>query len=169
MGNVVHVQGNAGTETVVPSRPKQAAVHERNLVWMLQRHDYACEGGIAGLDTGLEVADDVTPENGVVRDAVPLVDPGQRVPPEEEGVAVDDVDLEAERDRNPVKQGVTYGPVRRNLQASVEVVDAVSAYHHESLNAQPGMSHPRQGRGSEKSKNGKAGAVWMQGCGRKER
>lgn len=95
------------------------------------------------MDTGLEVADDVTPENGVVRDAVPLVDPGQRVPPEEEGVPVDDVDLEAERDRNPVKKGVTYGSVRRNLQASVEVVDAVSSDHHESLNAQPGMGHPR--------------------------
>lgn len=168
MGDVVHVKGNAGTETVVPSRPQQAAVHERNLVGVLQRHDHACEGWITGLDTGLEIADDVTPENGVVRDAVPLVDPGQRVPPEEEGVAVDDVDLEAERDRNAVKQGVTYGPVRRNLQAPVEVVDAVSADHHESLNTQPCMSRPRQARGGEESKNGKAGAVWMQGCGRQE-
>ncbi len=162
------MKGNAGTETVVPSRPQQAAVHERNLVGVLQRHDHACEGWITGLDTGLEIADDVTPENGVVRDAVPLVDPGQRVPPEEEGVAVDDVDLEAERDRNAVKQGVTYGPVRRNLQAPVEVVDAVSADHHESLNTQPCMSRPRQARGGEESKNGKAGAVWMQGCGRQE-
>lgn len=162
------MKGNAGTETVVPSRPQQAAVHERNLVGVLQRHDHACEGWITGLDTGLEIADDVTPENGVVRDAVPLVDPGQRVPPEEEGVAVDDVDLEAERDRNPVKKGMTYGPVRRNLQAPVEVVDAVSADHHESLNTQPCMSRPRQARGGEESKNGKAGAVWMQGCGRQE-
>ncbi len=162
------MKGNAGTETVVPSRPQQAAVHERNLVGVLQRHDHACEGWITGLDTGLEIADDVTPENGVVRDAVPLVDPGQRVSPEEEGVAVDDVDLEAERDRNAMKQGVTYGPVRRNLQAPVEVVDAVSADHHESLNTQPCMSRPRQARGGEESKNGKAGAVWMQGCGRQE-
>ncbi len=142
VGNVVHVKGNAGTETVVPSRLQQAAVHERNLVWMLQRHDHACKGRIAGLDAGLEIADDVTPENGVIRDAVPLVDPGQRVPPEEEAVAVDDVDLEAERDRNPVKKGMTYGPVRRNLQAPVEVVDAVSADHHESFNAQSCMSRP---------------------------